>query len=654
MSHNSNKPDRRTPVPVPGSENRGFMKGFLFWMILFAGVILLVNVITQYTTSKPKDIDLSEFYSLLQTNRIEQVKMRDTELGGTLRRTSPSEAPVTFSCRILEPQVGPVSSAILDWNQKANEKKVSGEPVQFESQPRSQTMDLLLIYGLPSLLLFVVAWIFLGRLMRASGGGGVLAFGKSRARLVNKERVNVSFNDVAGIEEATEEVKEIVDFLKSPRKFHRLGGRIPRGVLLIGPPGTGKTLLAKAIAGEAEVPFFSISGSDFVEMFVGVGASRVRDLFSQAKSNAPCIIFLDEIDAVGRRRGAGLGGGHDEREQTLNAILVEMDGFERDDSVIVIAATNRPDVLDPALIRPGRFDRQVVLDLPDIRGRKAILDVHAKKYKLSSDVNLEQMARGTPYFSGADLEAVLNEAALSATREDKESIEMIDLEEARDKVHWGRQKRSRVMDEDDRRITAIHESGHALIAMLLPDLEPVHKVTIIPQGPALGATMYLPEKDRYHVLRKKLRASICGLLGGRAAEEIECSDVSSGAQNDLERATSIARAMVCQWGMSDRLGPITYQEEEETVFLGREITRRRDHSEAVSVMIDEEIKNLVMSEYQHARDLIEKNREKLLRLYEALLKYETLRGSDLDKLMAGETLPEPKTPDAGRPGIANS
>ena len=654
MSHNSNKPDRRTPVPVPGSENRGFMRGFLFWMILFAGVILLVNVITRYTTSKPKDIDLSEFYSLLQTNRIEQVKMQDTELGGTLRITSPNEAPVTFSCRILEPQVGPVSSAILDWNQKANEKKVSGEPVQFESQPRSQTMDLLLIYGLPSLLLFVVAWIFLGRLMRASGGGGVLAFGKSRARLVNKERVNISFNDVAGIEEATEEVKEIVDFLKSPRKFHRLGGRIPRGVLLIGPPGTGKTLLAKAIAGEAEVPFFSISGSDFVEMFVGVGASRVRDLFSQAKSNAPCIIFLDEIDAVGRRRGAGLGGGHDEREQTLNAILVEMDGFERDDSVIVIAATNRPDVLDPALIRPGRFDRQVVLDLPDIRGRKAILDVHAKKYKLSSDVNLELMARGTPYFSGADLEAVLNEAALSATREGKESIEMTDLEEARDKVHWGRQKRSRVMDEDDRRITAIHESGHALIAMLLPDLEPVHKVTIIPQGPALGATMYLPEKDRYHVLRKKLRATICGLLGGRAAEEIECSDVSSGAQNDLERATSIARAMVCQWGMSDRLGPITYQEEEETVFLGREITRRRDHSEAVSVMIDEEIKNLVMSEYQHARDLIEKNKEKLLRLYEALLKYETLRGSDLDKLMAGETLPEPKAPDAGRPGIANS
>ncbi len=615
-------------------------------MVLFAAVILLVSLIQQYATQKPQQISLSQFYALLEADKIKEVQMRERELRGLERPSMPNEQPVPFTCDILEQQIQPITERITAWNETLRKNKGPDAGVPFTPQPSSDLFKMFIIYVLPMLIVVLVLWIVFGRLMRASGGGGLLAFGKSRARLVNKERVNISFDDVAGIEEAKEEVKEIVDFLKSPRKFHRLGGRIPRGVMLIGAPGTGKTLLAKAIAGEADVPFFSISGSDFVEMFVGVGASRVRDLFTQAKANSPCIIFLDEIDAVGRRRGAGLGGGHDEREQTLNAILVEMDGFERDDSVIVVAATNRPDVLDPALMRPGRFDRQVVVDLPDIRGRKAILEVHGKKYKLASDVDFEQLARGTPYFSGADLEAILNEAALSATGKAKESIEMVDLEDARDKVHWGRQKRSRVMDEEDRRITAIHESGHALVAMLLPELEPVHKVTIIPQGPALGATMYLPEKDRYHVQRKKLLSTICGLLGGRAAEEILCKDISSGAQSDLERGTQLARAMVCQWGMSERLGPITYQEEEETVFLGREITRRRDHSEAVSVMIDEEIKNLIMTEYQRARDLIQNNQDKMQRLYEALLKYETLRGSDLDKLMAGEPLPEPKPPDA--------
>jgi len=431
---------------------------------------------------------------------------------------------------------------------------------------------------------------------------------------------------------------EIVEFLTNPARFQRLGGRIPRGVMLIGPPGTGKTLLAKAIAGEAAVPFLSICGSDFVEMFVGVGASRVRDLFRQAKEASPCIIFLDEIDAVGRRRGSGLGGGHDEREQTLNAILVEMDGFERDEGIILVAATNRPDVLDPALLRPGRFDREIYIDLPDVKGREEILKVHAKRVKMSPTVDMRILARGTASFSGADLEAIINESAILATMHNRNAVEMEDLEEARDKIRWGRQKRSRVMDEEDKRITAIHESGHTLIGKLLPEVEPVHKVSIIPQGRSLGSTMYLPEKDRYHMQRKRLLGSICVALAGRISESMFCNDISSGAQSDFEHATEIARLMVCKWGMSEKLGPINYSDNEEHLFLGREITRTRTHSEATAVAIDDEIRAIVDQCYQRTQALLQENAEKVKRITEALMKYETLYSEDVDKVIAGEPI----------------
>jgi cell division protease FtsH len=440
------------------------------------------------------------------------------------------------------------------------------------------------------------------------------------------------------VDEAKEEVKEIIEFLRNPNRFQRLGGRVPRGVLLVGAPGTGKTLLAKAIAGEAKVPFFSICGSDFVEMFVGVGASRVRDLFKQAKDNSPCIIFLDEVDAVGRRRGSGLGGGHDEREQTLNAILVEMDGFESDEGIIVMAATNRPDVLDPALLRPGRFDRQIMVDLPDLEGRAQIIRVHTRGVKLSPDVDIQVLARGTPSFSGAEIEAMVNEAAIIAAMRDKESVGMEELEEARDKVRWGRQKQSRVMEETDRRVTAYHEGGHALVAHLLPEVEPLHKVTIIPRGMALGATMQLPERDRYHLQKKTVLGNIMVLYGGRIAEKVACSDISSGAQNDIERATELARAMVCEWGMSDRLGPVSFNENEQTVFLGREITRNRNHSEATAESIDGEIKRILSECYEKTEALIEENRSSLDVIADALLKYETLSGQEVDRLLKGETL----------------
>jgi len=499
-------------------------------------------------------------------------------------------------------------------------------------------------------LLLLVFWFVFARQLRGPGGAGsVLSFGRSRARLHQKDRTGVTFDQVAGIQEAKEEVQEIIEYLKDPKKFGRLGGRIPRGVLLIGAPGTGKTLLAKAIAGEADVPFYSISGSDFVEMFVGVGASRVRDLFKQAKENAPCIIFLDEVDAVGRRRGAGLGGGHDEREQTLNAILVEMDGFERDDSVIIIAATNRPDVLDSALLRPGRFDRQIRVDLPDIRGREEILKVHARKYKLATNADLKVLARGTPMFSGADLEAVINEAALSATRKNKDAVEMDDLEDARDKVRWGRAKRSRVMDEEDRRITACHEAGHALVSTLLPDCEPLHRVSIIPQGGALGMTMILPERDRYHVKRRQFLANICVLMAGRIAEEMFCDDITAGAQNDLERATEIARSMVCRWGMSEELGPVSYNDEEDTVFLGREITRHRTHSETLAMKIDEEIRKLITESYDKAQALLQEHTDPLRKITEALLKYEVLRGDEVADIIAGKEVTKEPPPERAKP-----
>ena len=497
---------------------------------------------------------------------------------------------------------------------------------------------------LPWLLIFGVFYFLVIRQFRqASGGGGVLSFGKTRAKLIRREQSKVTFDDVAGMIEAKEEVVETIEFLKNPGRFQRIGGRMPRGVMFMGPPGTGKTLLAKAVAGEADVPFFSISGSDFVEMFVGVGASRVRDLFRQAKQNSPCIIFLDEIDAVGRRRGTGFSGAHDEREQTLNAILVEMDGFETSDQVIVIAATNRGDVLDPALRRPGRFDREVHIDLPDIKEREAILNVHAREIKMSDDVDLKRIARGTPGFSGADLAALINEAALSATMNDKDCVELVDMEEARDKVRWGRSRRSRAMDEDEKRTTAYHEAGHALLTVLLrPDTEPLHKVTIIPRGPAMGATMFLPEKDRYLVRRKQCLAAIKVSFGGRIAEELFLDDISSGASADIHAATATARRMVKDWGMSDSLGPMHYvssgngDDGEQNNIFGI-----RNYSEATAREIDEEIRRIVNDNYREARDLLTAKRDQLQLLADALLVFEVLDANEVNQIIEGKTLQRP-------------
>ncbi len=503
-------------------------------------------------------------------------------------------------------------------------------------QPNKFLLVLLTTVG-PWVLLLGLVWFFFFRQMRAGPGGGVLSFGKSRATLYNKEhRTNTTFADVAGIEEAKDEVAELVEFLKNPQRFQRLGGRIPKGVLLVGPPGTGKTLLARAIAGEAEVPFFSISGSDFVEMFVGVGASRVRDLFKQARENSPCLIFLDEVDAVGRKRGSGLGGGHDEREQTLNAILVEMDGFDTDEGIILIAATNRPDVLDPALLRPGRFDRQITIDYPDVKGRLEILKVHARKVQLGPDVDLEIIAKATPTFSGAELAALINEAAILASTRDKDAVYMEDLEEARDRIRWGREKRSRAVEEEDRRITAYHEAGHALAAVLMPEVGSLHKVTIIPRGMALGATMSLPEKDDYHMGRKKLKAMLVHLLAGRASEQVCCEDISAGAENDIRRATQIARLMVAEWGMSEKIGPVSYTRPPEHNFLGRDFSFGKEHSEKVAFEIDMEVKNLLEEAIQKAQEICRDNKDVLDRIAGALLQKETLSGAEVKAIIQGE------------------
>jgi cell division protease FtsH len=514
-------------------------------------------------------------------------------------------------------------------------------------EPGTDVWSGLLLTFVPWLLIMGLMFFFITRQMRAAGGGGgIMSFGRSRVKMITPDQAKVTFDQVAGVEEAKEEVSEIIQFLKDPKRFSRLGGRVPRGVLLVGQPGTGKTLLAKAIAGEANVPFFAISGSDFVEMFVGVGASRVRDLFKQARENAPCVIFLDEIDAVGRKRGAGLGGGHDEREQTLNAILVEMDGFETDAGVIMIAATNRPDVLDPALLRPGRFDRQIVLDLPDVRGREAILVVHSQKVTIAPDVDLAQVARGTPMFSGAELEALINEAALIATLKNKDQVEQDDLDEARDKVRFGRQKKSRVMVEEDRRVTAYHEAGHAVVAAELKDVvEPLHKVTIIPRGMALGATMQLPERDKYHHRKRELLGMLTVLFGGRTAEELFCDDISGGAANDIERATEIARAMVCSWGMSESLGPMALGESRGEVFLGDELLRSKNYSEATSEAIDREVRSILDRSHDRARGILEQRRGAVEEVAKALLRYETISGDEVRSMLGGATVDSLRRPE---------
>jgi cell division protease FtsH len=517
--------------------------------------------------------------------------------------------------------------------------KLAEKQVAITAKPEVTSPWATLLYSWAPILLMIGFWIFIMRQMQ-SGGNKALSFGKSRAKLSSSSQKKVTFKDVSGVDEAKEELQEIIEFLKEPQKFQKLGGRIPKGVLLMGPPGTGKTLLARAVAGEANVPFFSISGSDFVEMFVGVGASRVRDLFEQGKKNAPCIVFIDEIDAVGRHRGAGLGGGHDEREQTLNQLLVEMDGFESNEGVILVAATNRPDVLDPALLRPGRFDRRIVVNRPDVKGREGILAVHTKKIPLSDDVNIHVLARGTSGFSGADLANLVNEAALNAARYNQKVVRMLDFEFAKDKVLMGSERRSMIISEQEKRVTAVHEAGHALLAVVLPHADPVHKVTIIPRGMALGVTMQLPVDDKHNYTRDYLNDQIAILLGGRIAEEITMKGMTTGAGNDLERSTELARKMVCEWGMSDAMGPLTFGKKEEQIFLGREIAQHQDYSEDTAIRIDQEIKKFVTMNYDRARALLEKYRHALDRIAEELLAREVLDADQVRRIVAGERLEE--------------
>jgi len=643
-NRNKPKPPRRAGEEAEGTSPRR-PRGLFVWLLLIGGVILAVSLAPSRMSRTAKhETSFDEVLEAVRANRVESLLVHGTSLYVTPREGAPrGKFPGEKFDVTISPQV-------VEYLQKAVEEHNKGVP-EAERARISYGEPSLLVTNLVSMLPWILMlgllyYMFIRQLRNA--GSGVLSFGRARARAASPDQAKITFDDVAGIEEAKEEVVEIVEFLKSPEKFRRLGGRVPRGVLLLGPPGAGKTLLAKAIAGEAGRPFFSISGSDFVEMFVGVGASRVRDLFKQAKDHAPCIIFLDEVDAVGRRRGTGIGGGHDEREQTLNAILVEMDGFDSNLGVIVIAATNRPDVLDPALLRPGRFDRRIVVDLPDVKGREAILRVHARKVKLGPDADLKVIARGTPYFSGADLENLLNEAALLAVRRDLLAIGMAELEEARDKVLWGPEKKSRVIAEEEKKLTAYHEAGHAVVSKLLPEVEPIHKVSIVARGMALGATMYLPEKDRYIMSRKRILGEITSLLGGRAAEELFCADITSGAQNDFERSTELARMMVCRWGMSEKLGPISYTENEEHLFLGREITKVKSISDDTAVAIDRELRQIIDRCYAHAKELLGAHRDNVERIVAALIKYESLDGSDVDTLMAGGELHKEENNGAGR------
>jgi cell division protease FtsH len=601
------------------------VKNLVIWLII---ALVLMSLFSNFGSNNfgAPAVNYSEFLKRVDDGTVQQVIIENRTITAVDRNNQ------KFTTYMPMDDPGLMNDLIK------NHVAVEGKP------PEQQSLLMQIFINWFPILLFIGVWIFFMRQMQGGGGrGGAMSFGKSRARLLTENQVKVTFADVAGVEEAKDDVKELVEFLREPAKFQKIGGRIPRGVLMIGPPGTGKTLLARAIAGEARVPFFTISGSDFVEMFVGVGASRVRDMFEQAKKQAPCIIFIDEIDAVGRHRGAGLGGGHDEREQTLNQLLVEMDGFEGNEGVIVIAATNRPDVLDPALLRPGRFDRQVVVGLPDIRGREQILQVHLRKVSASPDVNPAVIARGTPGFSGADLANLVNEAALFAARKNKTQVSMEDLDLAKDKIMMGAERRSMVMTESEKRLTAYHESGHTIVGLLVPEHDPVYKVTIIPRGRALGVTMYLPEQDRYSYSRRRLESSIASLFGGRLAEEIIFGkdSVTTGASNDIERATELARKMVTKWGLSDTLGPLTYGQEEGEVFLGRSMTRHKEFSEETANTIDKEIRDLIERNYALAKKLLEENIDNLHKMAEALMKYETLDGSQIQDIMAGR---EPKPP----------
>ncbi|PIE72373.1 MAG: cell division protein FtsH [Deltaproteobacteria bacterium] len=591
-----------------------FYKNLSMWLVIGLTMILLFNLF-----NKPQGANTTLNYS----NFISSV-----ESGGV--------TDVTMSGNVIEGKFnnGQKFHTVYPGNTEDLVKTLRDNGVQITVQePQKESWLMTIFVSWFPMLLLIGVWVFFMRQMQGGGKGGALSFGKNRARLTEQNENQVKFADVAGIDEAKEELAEIVDFLKSPEKFTELGGRIPTGVLLAGSPGTGKTLLAKAIAGEAEVPFFSISGSDFVEMFVGVGASRVRDMFAQGKKNAPCIIFIDEIDAVGRHRGAGLGGGHDEREQTLNQLLVEMDGFETNDGVIIVAATNRPDVLDPALLRPGRFDRQVVVPVPDVGGRKKILEIYAKKTKMAPQVDLEILARGTPGFSGADLENLINEAALMAARKGKKQITLELLEQAKDKIMMGAERRSMIISDKEKKVTAYHEAGHALVAWLLPETDPIHKVTIIPRGRALGLTMQLPTDDKYTHTRTYLENQLCILYGGRLAEDLIFGEITTGAGNDIERASALARKMVCEWGMSDELGALTYGKKEEQIFLGKEIAQQRDFSEETAKRIDQAVRGIIDRAVKTATDLLEEHRDILVRISEELLDRETIVLSDMEAII---------------------
>ncbi len=601
-------------------------KNLILWVVIALVLMSVFNNFGQRRASSHQ-IDYSQFIADVKAGRVKKVVIEDRHIQGFMQNND------RFSTYTPETDNRALVGDLLE------------NGVIIDAQPPEQQGLLMQIFisWFPMLLLIGV-WIFFMRQMQGGGGGrGALSFGKSRARLLGEDQVKVTFADVAGVDEAKEEVSELVDFLKDPAKFQKLGGKIPRGVLMVGAPGTGKTLLARAIAGEAKVPFFTISGSDFVEMFVGVGASRVRDMFEQAKKHAPCIIFIDEIDAVGRHRGAGLGGGHDEREQTLNQLLVEMDGFEGNEGVIVIAATNRPDVLDPALLRPGRVDRQVVVPLPDIRGREQILKVHMRRVPLDKDVNPSIIARGTPGFSGADLANLVNEAALFAARANQRSVDMDKFEKAKDKIMMGAERKSMVMSDAEKKLTAFHEAGHAIVGLLVPSHDPVYKVTIIPRGRALGVTMFLPEEDRYSYSKERLESQISSLFGGRIAESLTFGNdsVTTGASNDIQRATEIARNMVTKWGLSEKLGPLTYSEEEGEVFLGHSVTQHKQVSDETAHIIDEEVRSVIDRNYKRAEKILNDNQDKLKLMAEALMKYETIDSEQIKDIMAGK---EPRPP----------
>jgi cell division protease FtsH len=646
-----------TPRPGGGDPDPQFnWRGLLLFAVAFA-LIGGAFIFRGGNLAQVDELSYPKFSELLAEGKIVSTAERPLELvveggretqslSGYYRKmvtVPPAVEPEERMVQFKTPVFMPLNGAAL-----AEQLKQAG--ITPATREESNLLATTLIGFLP-ILIFLVLLYFIFRSQIKMAGRGAMSFGKSKARMMAREKNKTTFKDVAGVEEAKEEVSELVDFLKDPKKFQKLGGRIPKGVLMVGPPGTGKTLLARAIAGEADVPFFSISGSDFVEMFVGVGASRVRDMFEQGKKSAPCLIFIDEIDAVGRHRGHGMGGGHDEREQTLNALLVEMDGFDAQDGVIIIAATNRPDVLDPALLRPGRFDRQVTVNLPDVRGREEILRVHIKRVKVAEAVNLAVIARGTPGYSGAELANVINEAALLAARRGLKAITMRELEEARDKVRWGKERRSMAISEKEKEVTAYHEAGHALLLELLEHTAPLHKVTIIPRGPSLGSTMWLPEEDKYNTRRKELLDHLVVIMGGRVAEDIVFGDVTSGARGDIKQATSIARKMVCQWGMSEKMGMIEYGEGDEPVFLARDMGRMRDYSESTAQAIDQEVKMLIDEAYNRAKVLLLDGRPKLDLIARALLEYETLEGSQIRDLIAHGEMKEPPHRDPPPPPI---